>query len=385
MSTSRSPLVAIPVLAASWCAFGEVLSFKGLVLWVIGGCLAAYLVVDALVRGRRRLVAAITVVVMTGLIALLARQFGGSDAGPVTRSALMAAAVGGAAALVAHTRYPLAVVPASLVLLAGALGLGAADHVLWIVGMWAVIAAATAAILGPYARSDLVDRRRLLPFAAILGLVGVAAVVIATAVAPWPRTAWIFDAETPLSVPSTDEPPAPPPATDSSATAGLAPFLQRLLLGLLVIALVVLFVLLARRLGAALAWRRRQQVLQRGTAADRVLGAWTWIRLRRARFDQPLPTHASPDVAVLMARQRADADLETTAELAARVAYDPHARVDESDATRAWAAARRAGSAPVGSTARQRWQWSGRFPGAADALLTRGPRGHARPRSAAGT
>ena len=179
MSARRSPLVAIPVLAVSWCAFGEVLSFKGVVLWVVAACLAAYLVTDALARAGRRILSAVVVIVLTGVVALLARQFGGSDAGPVTRSALMAAAVGGAAALVVRTRYALAVVPASLILLAGALGLGAADHVIWIVGIWAVIAAATAAILGPYARQDLADRRRLLPFAGILGAVGVAAVVIA--------------------------------------------------------------------------------------------------------------------------------------------------------------------------------------------------------------
>ena len=383
MSARRSPLVAIPVLAVSWCAFGEVLSFKGVVLWVVAACLVAYLVTDALARAGRRILSAVVVIVLTGVVALLARQFGGSDAGPVTRSALMAAAVGGAAALVVRTRYALAVVPASLILLAGALGLGAADHVIWIVGIWAVIAATTAAILGPYARLDLADRRRLLPFAGILGAVGVAAVVIATAVAPLPRTVWGFDAETPLSVPSANEPALP--ATVTGTTGGLTPLLERLALGLLVVALVVLAVMAVRRIAAALAWRRRRRHLQRGTATDRILGAWAWTRLRHARYDQPLPRHASPDVAERLARTGGDADLETVAALAAQVAYDPHAIVDASDATRAWAAAMRTSSVPASATLRQRWQWSARFPGAAEALLSRDPRGRARLRSPAGT
>jgi hypothetical protein len=128
-----------------------------------------------------------------------------------------------------------------------------------------------------------------------------------------------------------------------------------------------------------LLWSRLRQALQRGTPEQRAVGAWTWVRLRRARHRRPLPINASPDVAAGWAKSQGDDALALVAQSAAAVAFNPGAQVPESAAVDAWQAAIEAARAPSDATLRQRWAWSRRLPRSVRAELTRGRESRPRP------
>lgn len=407
---ARSSWPLIPTLAVSWVAFGQVVSLSGLAIWVIGASLLAALSVSFLADAGRRGWAVATMLVLTGAVPFLARTVGGDSAGPITRSALMSTGVAAAMGLILRTRYPAAVLAAALILLGGACGLGAAGRAPWVVGAWAVAAGVTLAMLGPYTRDDLRARRRLVPFAGLLAITGLVAIAAIGAATPALTTPWTIpgaaaaegtttdDAGAPSPPDSSSEPPpsATPTATpspalttqpDDPADPGQSPaasttgtthepppedqtdpvdgqtvdatfvFLTAVALVLLAVAVVVV-VLLATRGVVAWRWRRRRRQLDRGDPRRRIVGAWTWVRLRRLRYGQPLPVAASPDVAVGVGAQEQDASLQAVARLAAQVAYDPSAAPRAEDADRAWTAARDAGRVPTNVTLRQRWAWA---------------------------
>jgi hypothetical protein len=397
-----------PTLGASWIAFAHVLSFQGLAIWVIGGSGLCALVVLPLALARRRLLAIVAMAGMTLVVPALSEWLGGNTAGPVTRSSLMACAATGAMALILPTRYPVMMLPASLLLLGGSLGLGATTVVPWLAGLWAVAAALTVAMLGPYRQSHLRDRRRLVPFALFLmaaGLVAVAAIVMVTPLLSKP---WTIPGAGVVAVPlappvplvPTPEPTVPSStaassseAASSSTATAIAPtaapsvrpsppvpdqepavvvaaqeqnqalsWLQLALLVLLLLLIVVFLLMVLWRAWVGIRWMVLRRRLSRGTREERAVGAWTWVRLRRYRYDMPLPVSASPDVAVDWAGRVGDPDVQRVARIAAKVAFNAGGSVARTDAKLAWTAARSAGQRPRGATLRMRWRWAGRLP-----------------------
>ena len=190
-----------PTLAVAWIVLAHVVSFQGLAIWVIGGSALTALVVLPLALAGRRLLALAAMPVMTFAVPMLAEWLGGNTAGPVTRASLMACATTAAMALILPTRYPLAMLVPSLLLLGGALGLGGAGTALWVVGLWLVAAAVTAAMLGPFRQTHLRDRVRLVPFAVMLAGAGLLAVIALIAMAPFLRNPWTMPGSVLVAVP----------------------------------------------------------------------------------------------------------------------------------------------------------------------------------------
>ena len=391
-----SALTIWPTVAATWLAYAQVISFQALALFIIGGSIALALSVSALCRADRRFLGVVALVGLTFAFAWLAEVLAGNTSGPVTRATLMACGITGAMSLMLHTRYPLAILPASLLLLAGALGLGAADRVLWLAGLWAVAAALTLAMLGPYRQGDLGNRRRLGPFALMLLVPGLVAVLVMALVSPHMTDPWTIpgtgqvavvpapsssalsptpspspsasstsssSSATPSSSPSASVLPptaAPvPPAEEVEAVSpsSLLSWLQLVLLMLLLLLVLLVLALIAWRAWVALLWWRLRRRLDSGSPRQRAIGAWTWLRMRRVRHDRPLPVSVSPDVALTWAREAGEADVLAVAQVVAPVAFDDGLPVAEEDAARAWAAALAGGRLPRGSV-RQRWRWA---------------------------
>jgi hypothetical protein len=212
----------------------------------------------------------------------------------------------------------------------------------------------------------------LVPFAVILtglGLAAIVAVIPMTALlsVPWTMSGKGDPATTtaPSIAPPTAPPTAPvvPPKVPVDPQSPVVSLLVKVLIGVLLLALLLLLIHLGWRILVALLWSRERRRLSRGNAVQAAVGAWTWTRLRRARFDRPLPANASPDVAVTWARRVGDPDVLAVAEVAARVAFNPLASITRAEADRAWNAARLAGRRPGGATLRERWRWSARRPG----------------------
>jgi hypothetical protein len=460
MSGQRSAWAPFPTLAVAWIAFAQVLSFQGLAIWVIAGSTLTAVAVGGIARARHVPMAMLLGVAFTAGVPYLASTLGGDSAGPIVRASLMACGVSAAMAVLLHTRTPLAMLAASLMLLGGALGLGAAGHAVWLVGLWTVAALLTLTMLGVYTRDDLSQprRRRALALTMIVvGLAGVVGLMLLGAVygTPWTvpgagptispsptPTPSVTSASTPSPTPTptptptrttvTVTPPpvnispptrtpvtatasVPPPQTSSAqpspslspslsssptvtssptpsvtptptltptpsptptppvvAQRTINPILLVLLLiaaGLLALLLFVVVLLLLWRVLVALLWASTARRLRRGSRGHRITGAWTWVRLRRARYDRPLPVSASPDIAVGLATAARDTDLAQVAQLAADVSYNPLTVVSDEDVALAWSSAKRAGRRPRGATLRERWRWSGRRPKAARALL----------------
>ena len=360
-----------PTLAATWVAFSHVVSFQGLFIWVIGGSILTAVIVMPLAFAHRRLLALLAMLVLPFLIGGLADYLGGASAGPITRSALMASAVTGAMSVVLAGRYPQWNVPISIILLGGALGLGAADQVLWLVGMWTVAAALTLSMLGPYRQEHLRERRRLIPFAAMLGLCGVVAVIGLAIVAPFVDSPWTIPGagqidssvvESPTVVESS--PVAEPP---ESVIEQVINWLVVVLLVVLLLVLLLIVYALLRRVWAAARWSLLRFRLRRGSPQARIVGAWTWVRLRRVRYEQPLPLWMSPDIAQDWARSSGEPELAEVAANASLIAFSPEidSSVLPSLASTSWSAALVCGRAPQGSL-RQRWRWSARGPRMSD-------------------
>jgi len=330
---------------------------------------------------QRRLLSQQPTLVLPFLIGGMADYLGGASAGPITRSALMASAVTGAMSVVLAGRYPQWIVPISIVLLGGALGLGAADQVLWLVGMWTVAAALTFSMLGPYRQEHLRDRQRLIPFATMLLFTGIVAVIGLLVVAPFAGSPWTIpgagtveastDAVDPVvvveeSVPPPDAAPDAVPEPESVVEQVINWLAMVLLIVLLLVVLLIVYALL-RRAWASLRWSLLRLRLRRGSAESQIVGAWTWVRLRRLRYDNPLPLWMSPDIAQDWSRSNGEPELADVAANASLIAFSPEidASVMPSLSAASWSAALTCGRAPQGSL-RQRWRWSARGPRVSD-------------------
>jgi hypothetical protein len=390
-----------PTLAASWLAFGQVLSVQGLVLWVIGGSVATGIATGLLGSAGRRALAVAAMLGLTVLIPWLADMLGGNTAGPITRAALMACAASGAMALMVRTRYPAVILLPSLVLLSGALGLGAASRVAWLAGLWVVCAIVTLAMVGPYRQEDLRERRRLVPFALMLTIPALVAVFAAALLTPLLDNPWTIPGGGAIAVPEISVPPSgqQAPSASPSASASITPvtpvdppdvvpspgeqgleqasseIIRWLIVAaslLLVLLLIAILTLIVWRAVISLRWVLLRRRLDSGTGRQRAIGAWTWLRLQRMRHDMPLPVSVSPDVALLWARSGQELDILRVASIVAPVAFDPDAEVTREAANAAWVSARAAAHVPSG-TLRQRWLWSSRSPSWARARLATEP------------
>ena len=343
----------LPTLAVGWAGLAHVLSFRGLALWVVLGSLAVLITMRALLAAGRRLLGLLDGAVLTILLALLANLVGGDDAGPLARATLLACGLTAAATALAFTRFPMLLVIPALAMLGSALALGAAGQAGVWVGLWVVAAAATAAMLGPYARRDLAATARLVPLAAMVGGCGLVSVAVLAAVSPLlgtprtiPGTPGLLDRGEPPAIPAVHVPgiSLPPVAAPQSVRSVLdalsAPAWPAILGWLLVALLGVALVLLLRRILSAvvtaLRWSTLRRRLRRGTAEQRVVGAWTYLRLRRESRGDGLPASASPDVAASRADQEGDQSLARIARLAAEAAFNPNAQVSDQDADAAW-------------------------------------------------
>jgi hypothetical protein len=140
----------------------------------------------------------------------------------------------------------------------------------------------------------------------------------------------------PVSQPPIVSPAPPPPEASASIISTIIQWVLLILLALLLLLLLLLAWLLVRRLSTWIRWRALRWRLSRGTPEQRVVGAWTWIRLRLAMRGDPLPDSASPDVAVEWALAHGDSSLATVARLTARVAFNPQGTISMPDSALAW-------------------------------------------------
>ena len=359
----------MPTLAVGWACFAPVLSFRGVAIWVAGGSLLVLLVMRLILGAGRFVLGLLSGVALTLVLAFLADTYGGTTSGPLARATLLACGLTAGSVAFSFTRYRLLLLVPTFALLGSALGLGAAGRSGVWVGLWVVAAAVTAAMLGPYRERDLAARARLVPFALLIacsGLVAIVALVFASPmlVAPWTIPGGggratpsavalapvallppvVLAAPPPIvAAPPVSQPPivspAPPPPEASSSISVISTIIQWVLLVLL--ALLLLFVLLlawllVRRLSSWIRWRALRWRLSRGTPEQRVVGAWTWLRLRLAMRGDPLPDSASPDVAVEWALAHGDSSLATVARLTARVAFNPEGTISMPDSALAW-------------------------------------------------
>ena len=424
MRNRLSPWVLWPLVCVAWLGMAHLLSFRGVVIWVAGGSLVAGLVVQSLAAHRHRLVAIAGILVFTAAVPVLAKVVGGHTSGPITRATFIATGVTAVMALMLRTSLPVAIIPSSLMLFAGVLGLGAATDVPWMVGIWAVFQAATLAMIGPYTREHLRDRRRIVPFALWLAGSGLLAVLALALVSPFLGHPWTIPGagDTPVQSAlgpaprSTTEPAAGSQATSGTllhntttlrtphatptltghaiprstphATPRATPhtkpratqvrahhlasprtkperprsLLFRILLLLVILILACCVIVLVIAGIQALRWYRLRVRLNMGSPEQRAIGAWTWVRARRVRYDHPLPIHVSPDVAISWARSSAEPEVRTVAEIAAQVAFHESGRLEADIADRAWTAARLAGRQPTTGSLRDRLRWAMRGP-----------------------
>jgi hypothetical protein len=232
-------------------------------------------------------------------------------------------------------------------------------------------------MLGPYRKHDLAAAARLVPFALLIagaGLVAVAALVIfspmlgtpwtipgagetssadaAAVVQPVPPAAQPSIAPEPVVAPEVSEvvapsqaaevvpPPvlveAPPESAIDSVVSTIIQWVLVALLAVLLLFVLLLIWLLVRRIVSWIRWRSLRWRLSRGTPEQRVVGAWTYLRLRLDARGDPLPASASPDVAAGWASQAGDPALATVARLTARVAFNPEGTMSMPDSALAW-------------------------------------------------
>jgi hypothetical protein len=335
----------LPTLAVAWACLAQVLSFRGVAIWVAGGSLLVLVAMRALLRAGRSALGLTAGIILTLGLAFLADAYGGDSSGPLARATLLACGLTAASVAMAFTRYRFALLVPSLALLGSALGLGAAGRSGAWVGLWVVAAAVTAAMLGPYRDRELAGRERVVPFALLAGTAGFIAIAALLFTTPLLGTAWTIpgagsaEAGVAPAIAATSQTPivvVPPPETSSETIATNTPWLLLIVIGLLLAFALFLVWLVVRRTLHWIRWRTLRRRLSRGTPEQRVVGAWTWLRLRLAMWGDPLPKSASPDVAVEWALAHDDSALAIVARLTAQVAFNPEGTMSMPDSALAW-------------------------------------------------
>jgi hypothetical protein len=246
----------------------------------------------------------------------------GLDNGPAARSTFVAGCCAGLAIGLASSRWPALFAAPVAGTLVGALALGAGTKVR-LVAVVTVVFAVIALSAIESARRNAVGRprRRLaVPVVAVLVTLVAAAVVVLQAQHD-PRHPAILnrgavDFRVHSSIP--DPFPVTKPHHQKTAAAAVASprrttvrrtppkvlahhrsralaLLGWALLGLLVLLALGLAAVAARLLVVRLRWRRLRRRLGRGSAEERVMGAWTWLRLRLGACRVPVGPHVSPE------------------------------------------------------------------------------------------
>jgi hypothetical protein len=378
----RKPWPILPTLIVNWIAFAQALAFSGLVVWVVVASLSAIGVMQAAFRAGFRKTAYGSGLVLTILWAAGSEAFAGPYEGPTTRAALLACGLTVASMILLQSRLPILILAPAVMLFAASLGLGAAGSAAAIVGMWIVAAITTILMLGPYTAQDLAGRARMAIVVRTLligGLVGVGATLVASWFMgkPWVSASLV---PTQLVAPYTPGEPGAAFSLFDTVVIGLVTLFQAFIppvgaqpgIPLLWVQIVkwIIWVAVvvtigwpfARRLWAWASWRVLRAKLSRGDARQRVIGAWTWARLRLAWRDAPLPIWASPDVAIAMAAERDDEHLLMIAQTASRAAYNPRAVVTDEEADQAWNAALEMDILGDEVTVMDYWRWSSQRP-----------------------
>lgn len=381
----RSGWSVFLLFVANWIAFANVVSLSGHLLWVLIPSVLAAQAMVIMIRADRRMLAAPVLLLLTVLAAGLSELIGGSTSGPITRATLMMTTCAGLMVLLWRTSVPSSAALVSLAALAGALGLGAADRIVWSVGIWVVCVCAYLVAVGPLRHSDLRDRGRLRSLAAVLLVAGLLASVLGNVLQevlrdPWtisargivavgaqtvsgapaqvidqqrPRSTGVFakkrarvsgkgsgmskrsnvppKAAPTESAPDVEQPPEAPPQRSWLVTVAL------------IVAAVLVLLLLMLTIGllyVQLRWALLRARLQRGLPAEQVAGAWYWLRLQWARAGHLEFTNVTPDRVAPMAAEMGDRVLRELAQSATFALYDRHPDLDVRDARQAWTAAR---------------------------------------------
>lgn len=382
----RSAWSILPLLIVNWIAFANVVSLSGLFSWVIVPSVITVQVMLVMIQAERRLLAGFVLVLLSVVAVGLSQLIGGTLSGPITRSTLMMTTCTGLMVLLWRTRFPASAVLVSLAALSGALGLGAAQRIVWLVGVWAVAVVTYLVAVGPLRSEDLRDPGRLRRFAALLLVGGLIATlagngldqmvkdawrlrqvgamalggtsITSTAATSSPNTSWLRETirgsardmsrrtkglnqagsvrgsaggmseYRPVEVP--DYVPRPnPAATPRSLIATVA----------LVIAGLVLLLLLLLAVWIALVqlkWLLLKMRLRRGTSAEQVAGAWHWLRLRWAQSGYFEYVNLTPDRISRLASKTGDPQLQSLADAASQALYARQPDLNSVHAKMAW-------------------------------------------------
>lgn len=297
------------------------------------------------------------------LLAQLANTTGGETSGPVARSTFLAGLFTAVAAAGARVTSPPVVALPVMLVLAGALYLGAAGEVLPVLVATAVLLVLTLPLLeSARRRADRSVRRRWLTpvLAAAVGASALAAAQLQAQRGPGPprglAEAQIDRTVIPprllgagsvpqeaaaqprparTSVPQSRSAPVPAPPGRQVAPGPL------LVIGLL---LGLALALLVRVALVALGWRRLRRRLRRGAAGHPVAGAWVWAVLRLRSYGVPVPASTSPDRyaagdSPTTVSDSVDRPLQDVAVWAVRATFQPQPGLPTASTGQAWTAA----------------------------------------------
>lgn len=385
-------LALLPTLLVSWGVFTQIVSFRGLVIWLVLGSMICLFVINSFLRAGRKLVAIGTAAVLPIVLAFVADTVGGNTSGPLARSTLIFCGLVSVATVFTYTREPRWALVPMLGLFVCGLALGATGSVVPAVGVWVVAAGASLLVLGPYRRKDLSDRERFRPIVLVFLGSGIISLLGAWAFSFILGKPWVIPASNTVALPinnGSGDPGGSPILIDGesiSSPIGAGPgvettapmqviaaqagvdsvvvvivvLLLSIMIALLIVGLFWLIGAVMRRLWVWLGWRWVRHKLRTGTARARVLGAWEWTRLRFARSNQPLPVYLSPDTAVVWATKVGDPSLADLAAVVAPVAFDTNLVVQMPRSAQAWDRSNLVDRQHRRTTLRDRWVRSAR-------------------------
>ncbi len=384
----RSPWSLAPLLIVNWIAFANVLSSSGVLLWVIIPSLIGVQMMLIMIRAERKILAGVALFGLSALAVGLSDVIGGTTSGPITRSTLMMTTCAGLMVLMWRTGIPASAAVVSLGALAGALGLGAADRIVWSVGLWVVAVAVYLAAVGPLRADDLRGIGRLQSFVLMLLTAGLLASLAGNALQTVMRDPWTIPAagltvlgaqaqagasvhagKQPNSVadsllevagaqfdeaarkqatPRAEANPVRPSAepVEPNAVEGAAEAESRrgrftTVLPIVGFLLYCLLLILAVALADVyLAWVMLRRSLSKGTPTQQVGGAWLWLRLQWARYGYLEHVHRTPDRIARDVDKSDEVLLRDLAELATHAIYAHAPGIDAAQARQAWSVAR---------------------------------------------
>jgi hypothetical protein len=353
-----SALVLVLTCLMATSTYSGAITTSALLLFVLP-CLVITVLVAF--RFRSSTLPALITVGMVGLATSeVVNLVSGSGYGPAARSSFLAAAGSGAAVVLAASAAPALLLLPVAGMVAGALALGAAQEVRGPSAATAVTALVALAV---------VEHRRRRPVGLPLGLPGVAAPLLISAVLgvllvnvqnerfakdpylPFPGS--VRAEIRPFSPPSpTPSPTArPTPAASVSASPTPTPTLEpepteqrsttqvlRTVLWFVLVLLSPVAVWLLVRARAAAAGRRARRRLRRGSGKPLVMGAWVWAAARRASLGEGFDRWESPDVLLATGVLEGDAAWTELATLVSRVAFADAANTEDLGSA-AWAVA----------------------------------------------